>query len=247
MALDRVGLRFLEQTMSTSFAPSPSVSPVLYYSPGACSLAVRIALEEIGQPYESVLCSASNSEGTGAPAYLALNPKGRVPALTGVSGRAAGAEGLLTEAPAILFHLARAHPEAGLLPGGLDAQSRCLEWFNWLSGELHGFAYGQLWRPARFTDVPEQEDAVRAHGRRAIEAFHPRLEAILADGREWAVPEGYSVVDPFLLVFWLWGRMSGFDVTQSTPAWAALMSKVMARPATRRAMEIEGLMPKKAG
>ena len=70
----------------------------LYYSPGACSLAVRIVLEEIGQPYETEIRSAKNGEGTSTADYLALNPSGRVPALTGVSGGSGGAPDLLTVA-----------------------------------------------------------------------------------------------------------------------------------------------------
>ena len=66
----------------------------LYYSPGACSLAVRIVLEEIGQPYETEIRSAKNGEGTSTADYLALNPRGRVPALTGVSGGSGGAVGI---------------------------------------------------------------------------------------------------------------------------------------------------------
>lgn len=60
----------------------------LYYSLGACSLAVRIVLEEIGLSYKAELRSANNGDGTATPEYLALNPKGRVPALVGVPGNA---------------------------------------------------------------------------------------------------------------------------------------------------------------
>ncbi|MFC7555542.1 hypothetical protein ACFQU7_29895 [Pseudoroseomonas wenyumeiae] len=78
----------------------------LYYSPGTFSLASHIVLEEVGCPYELELCSTRNGEGIGAPAYLALNPKGRVPPF-GVLGRSGGAEGLLTGATAILIYLVR--------------------------------------------------------------------------------------------------------------------------------------------
>ena len=98
----------------------------LYYSPGACSLAVRIVLEEIGQPYETEIRSAKNGEGTSTADYLALNPRGRVPALTGVSGGSGGAPDLLTESVAILLFLAGSDPEAKLVPADAAAEARCL-------------------------------------------------------------------------------------------------------------------------
>lgn len=225
----------------TTPSDAAATPPLLYYSPGACSLAVHIVLEEIGLPYRLDLRSARNGIGTNEPGYLAFNPKGRVPALTGVAGRGSGETGLLTEAPAILFHLARSHPQARLLPDDIAAQSRCLEWLNWLSTELHALGYGQLWRPQRFADAPEQADTIRAHGRQVIEAFHPRIEAIVADGRQWAIAEGYSIVDPYLMVFWLWAKMIGMALEQTMPAWAGIMARVRSRPAVQRVLIQEGV------
>ncbi len=213
----------------------------LFYSPGACSLAVHIVLEEIGAPYEAEVRSARNSEGTATPDYLALNPKGRVPALTGVGGDAGGAKGLLTEVGAILTFLARSHPEAELLPPTPEGAARCAEWMSWLSVDLHGVGFGQLWRPHRFVDDPALHEAVSAKGRSNIEAAYDHIERILSDGRDWAVPSAYSVVDPYLLVFWLWGARAGFDMQARWPHWARLMEKVKARPAVTRALQIEGL------
>src|SRR5262249_47665487 len=91
----------------------------LYYSPGACSMAAHIVLEEIGEPYDLVLVSSRGQmggEGTTSASWLAQNPKGRVPALSGVQGRIGGSGDLLTELHAILFYLARTHPQAHLLP-----------------------------------------------------------------------------------------------------------------------------------
>ena len=80
----------------------------LYYSPGACSMAAHIVLEEIGEPYDLELVSSRGrvgGEGTTSPAWMAQNPKGRVPALSGVPGRIGGSDNLLTELHAILFYL----------------------------------------------------------------------------------------------------------------------------------------------
>src|SRR5918998_658321 len=95
----------------------------LYYSPGACSLAPHVLLEEIGEPYDLELVSVAHGE-TQTPEYRAINPKGRVPTLRMVAGRGGGAEGVLTEAPAILAYLARTHPEGGLWPSDAAGEAR---------------------------------------------------------------------------------------------------------------------------
>lgn len=214
----------------------------LYYSPGACSLAVHIVLEEIGEPYETEIRSAKNSEGTATADYLALNPKGRVPSLTGVAGGAGGAPNLLTEAVAILLFLVRSHPQAKLLPASPAGEARCLEWLSWISIDLHGIGYGQLWRPHRFVADTALYEAVKGRGLDNIRASYDHIEHILSDGRDWAVPGSYTIVDAYLTVFWLWGRRIGLDMETGWPHWARLMAKVLARPAVHRALQQEGLV-----
>ncbi|MGN6580260.1 MAG: glutathione S-transferase family protein [Bordetella sp.] len=214
---------------------SPSRDPyVLYYSPGACSLAVHIVLEELDAPYRLECVSVADGETAREP-YLNINPKGRVPAL------AIKEEGrVLTELPAILDYLAHSDPAGRLLPGGgALPQARREEWLAWLSGWVHAVGFGLLWRPGRFDTDPAHYDALHAMGRRTIEKAFQDIERQLADGRQWAVAEGYSVVDPFLLVLFRWGNRIGLAMHQAFPAWAALCAKLLQRPAVVRALEQE--------
>jgi len=207
-----------------------------YHSPRACSFAVHVVLEETGASYVVELRSAEEGATTSA-AYLALNPKGRVPALSGVPGNAGGAPGLLTEVGAILVYLARTHPHAGLLPRDPAAEARCLEWLSWLSIDLHGIGFGQLWRPQRFVADGALHAAVTAKGMANVLAGFDHIERILADGRAWAVADQYTLVDPYLTVFWRWGRRIGLaDMETRWPLFCALADKVLARPAARRAL-----------
>ena len=80
----------------------------LYYAPGTCALATHITLEEAGAPYEAVLVDF-RSQAQRSPEYLAVNPKGRVPAL-------ATENGTLTETPALLCFVAQRFPNADLAP-----------------------------------------------------------------------------------------------------------------------------------
>ncbi|CAN7427920.1 glutathione S-transferase N-terminal domain-containing protein [Trinickia sp. LjRoot230] len=207
----------------------------LYYSPGACSLAVHIVLEEIGVPFERHEVSVARGENLAA-AFVAINPKARVPAL-GVPGETH----VLTELPAIVTFLARQHPEARLLPASNALEeARCHEWLAWLAGSVHGTGYGALWRPARFAADTALHEAISAHGRHTIIESYVSIEAKLADApREWALASGYSIVDPFLLVLYRWGNRIGLPMQLDYPAWTALTERMLKRPAVQRAMASE--------
>jgi len=212
----------------------------LYYSPNSCSLAPHIVLEEIGKPFESELILSTDSAMTGTPEWHAVNPKGRVPVLTNVPGSVGGAANILTEVPAILNFLADSNPEAGLVPRGVAGRARANEWMNWLSSNVHAMSFAQIWRPQRFVDDERLYDPLRATGRRNLADQFCYIESLLADGRDWAVPGGYSVVDPYLLVFWRWGSRIDMDMSVY-PAWNDLASRVKARPAVQAVMQRTGI------
>jgi glutathione S-transferase len=206
----------------------------LYYSPQSCSLAPHIVLEEIGAPYATELITATDGLMTGTAAWRAVNPKARVPALTGVAGSAGGADGVLTEAHAILVYLARTNPAAGLIPSDPAAEARAVEWMNWLASNVHSMSFGQLWRPQRFIADPALFPAVRARGMENLREQYAYIEHLLSDGRDWAVPGGYSVADPYLLVFYRWGARVDLDMSTAYPAWTAQTRRMLARPAVER-------------
>jgi glutathione S-transferase len=212
----------------------------LYFSPNSCSLAPHIVLEEIGKPYEAELIQTGPGGKTRSPEWHAINPKGRVPALTNVPGSNGGAANVLTEVPAILNYLADAHPESGLAPADLAGRARANEWMNWLSSNVHAMSFGQIWRPHRFVDDESHYAALEQAGRSRLAQQYDYIESLLADGRDWAVPGGYSIVDPYLLVFWRWGSRVGLDMSVY-PSWRNLMSRVAVRPAVRSVMERTGI------
>jgi glutathione S-transferase len=164
-----------------------------------------------------------------------------VPALLGVPGRIGGAENLLTEVHAILVYLARSFPAAGLLPTDPAAEARCIEWMNWLASNVHAMSYGQIWRTQRFVADEALFAAVQAKGAENLREQYAYIESLLSDGREWAMPEGYSVVDPYLLVFYQWGQRIKLDMRSLYPAWTRLTERVLARPAVQRVLEREGI------
>ena len=204
----------------------------LYYSPGACSMAVHIALAEIGAPFELTRVFVPAGETT-LPAFLAVNPKGRVPALVFEGG-------LLTEVPAILSYLALSHADAGLMPADPLAHARVLEWLAWLASEVHP-AFGQIWRPGRSVTDATLHANVQARGRENVIDRFADIEAKLQKSNSFTVVDEYTVADPYLFVFYQWGRMEGFDMA-GFPAFSAHAARVAARPATQRALVREGLV-----
>jgi glutathione S-transferase len=102
----------------------------LYFAPGSSSMAVHIALHEIGVAFEGKPMSFKKND-MRSPEYLALNPEGKVPTLV-IDGQP------LTEVAAILFYLARYFPEAGLLPrDDIEADARALSWMSFAASTLH--------------------------------------------------------------------------------------------------------------
>ena len=100
-----------------------------YFAPGSSSMAVHIALHEIGVAFEACPLSFKNDLRT--PNFLALNPEGKVPVLM-IDGRP------LTEVAAILFYLAKRFPDAALLPrDDPEAEAQALSWMSFIASTLH--------------------------------------------------------------------------------------------------------------
>jgi glutathione S-transferase len=180
----------------------------LYFAPGSSSMAPHIALHEIGVPFERRPVVLKTD--TRAPAYLAINPEGKVPTLL-IDGRR------LTEVAAILFYLARRYPEAGLLPADdIEAQAQALSWMSFVAATLH---------PAR------------AQGLEHARSVYGVADQRLAD-RTWALGR-YSIADIHLFrLFWRF-RNSLNPAQGEFPNLSAHYDRMMERPAVQRTCEIE--------
>ena len=202
----------------------------LYYSPGSCSLAPHIVLHEIGQPFELRKFATADRANYSAE-YLAVNPKGRIPALQ-IDGF------VLTENPAILAYLGRRFRSAGLYPAdGSEAEARCLELLAWSSNTAH-VAYAQLFRPERFVPNEQNYAAVKESGRNNYERCLADIDKKL-QREEYAIGAQYTVVDPFWLVFFRWGMRSNFDMRNRFPAYTAYAERLCKRSSVQRALTTE--------
>jgi glutathione S-transferase len=204
----------------------------LYYAPGSCSLAPHIVLEEVGGRFElsRIDCAADQQN---SAEFLRVNAKARVPALT-------DGDWVLTEAPAILRYIAARHPAAGLWPWDPREEARCSEWLNWLSSAIH-VAFIHVRRPARYAVDPRAAEDVAATAMKTCRELWAAVDLKIGEG-PWAIGDRYSVADPYLMVYWNWGRGPlGFDMASDFPRWTAHARRLAARPAVQRAFASEGL------
>lgn len=206
---------------------------ILYYSPGAASMSSHIALEEVGAEYEPRVVKLSENEQR-KPDYLAINSRGRVPALVLDDGK------VLTETTAILYYLAKKFPKAKLLPEDPLDQARCLEWLAWLASFMH-IGFQQVRRPMRFVGQnPDQLQAVKNAGMQHLRAGYMDIERRLGQS-EYAVGNALSIADLHLFVFFNWGRGAGFIAPAASPNLMRWADKIGARPSVKKVAEMESV------
>ena len=205
----------------------------LHHYPSNASMVPHLVLEEIGAPYELVHVD----RGAGAhksPAYLALNPNGLIPVL--VDG-----DLVLYETAAICLHLADTHPQAALAPAvGTPARAHLYKWLMWLTNTLQATLIVYFY-PERWADSPEAVVQVKANAETKIDALLDQLDAELARvGGPWFQGETFGLLDAYVLTLCRWTR--GFKrPARDLPQLGPYLQRVLARPASQRVFEREGL------
>ena len=200
----------------------------LYFSPGACSLASHIGLEETGAPYEiKPILLAKGQQRT--EEYLKINPRGKVPALS-VDGK------ILVENTAILTYLSRRFPEKKLLPADPSEEARCIGTMFWFSSIVHP-SYQRAYRPERFAEGEAAQAAVKETGRKSFWANCQEIDSMF-QGNDWIMGREYTLVDPYALVFYGWGARGGFPMNELR-AYTAWQERMMERPTVKKSVESE--------
>ena len=201
----------------------------LYYSPGSCARASHIALEEAGADYEAIRIRLKENEQR-KPEYLAINPKGRVPAL--VTDR-----GILTETPAILAYVAQTYPDANLAPLSDPFAFAKIQAFNgYLSSTVH-VAHAHKGRGHRWADDPAAIEAMKKKVPESVGDCFTLIERDMLAG-PWVMGEQYSIADPYLFTLSQW--MEGDSVDPSKyPKVLAHRTRMAERDAVKRVLAME--------
>jgi glutathione S-transferase len=200
----------------------------LFYAPGTCATASHIALQEAGADYEAVRLSFKDEEQRKAP-YLAINPKGRVPALVTDAG-------IITETPAILGWIAQTWPQAHLAPADPFGFAQVQAINSYLCSTVHvNHAHGR--RASRWSDDAAAMVTMQAKVPETMFASMELLERTLFKG-PWVMGSAYSVCDPYL--FTLAGWLEGDGVPLSgLPLIAEHRERMLARPAVKAVLAVQ--------
>lgn len=211
----------------------------LHYAPDNASLIVRIALEELGLPFETRLVDRQ-TEAQKSPAYLALNPHGLIPVLE-------TADGPIFETAAILLWLGETEGRLGP-PPGTPGRGAFLAWLFALSNGLHTDLRRMFYTARYAGEAPEAIAADQARTVARLTEALDRLETLAGAGQPWFCGPDPSLLDIYLAVMLRWCALypegaTGWFRLARWPRLAALAARIEARPATRRACAAEALGP----
>lgn len=189
-------------------------------------MAPHVLLEELGVPYELSRVQLGKPR---EPAYLKLNPWGRVPTLV-AEGQA------IYEAAAICMHLADRHAEKRLAPEpGTAERALFYQWLLFLADTLQP-TFRRVYRPSSFSDNPVQQEAIKAGGLQDVAEIWARLDKLLA-GRTFLVGERFSAADIYFHMLYTWDvDMAALGSRHRT--LAAIFERIHARPAVARIAEL---------
>ena len=183
-----------------------------------------------GAPYEAVLVDF-RSQSQRSPEYLAVNPKGRVPALVTESGT-------LTETPALLCFVAQRFPNAELAPlADPFALAQVQEFNSYLCSTVH-VAHAHRMRGTRWADDAAAVEAMKRKVLANVTECFELIEHKLVKG-PWVMGDQYTICDPYLFTIASWIEGDGVD-TSKLPRVMEHRARMLARPAVQKAVAAEG-------
>jgi glutathione S-transferase len=197
----------------------------LYTAPGTCALASHIALEEAGAAYTAERLDFKNSQQTTAQ-YLAINPKGRVPALV-------TEQGTLTETPAILAFIASSFPKAKLAPEDSFAYAQAQSFNSYLCSTVH-INHAHKMRGYRWAAEETSFADMKRKVPETMAASFALIERDMLKG-PWVMGEQFTVCDPYLYTISGWLEGDGVDIA-TLPKVAAHRRRMEERPAVQKVL-----------
>jgi glutathione S-transferase len=201
----------------------------LYYAPGTCAMASHIALQESGAAYTTERLDFKTNQ-QNSKEYLAINPKGRVPAL--VTDR-----GILTETPAMLAFIAQSFPAAKLAP--LDdafAFAQAQAFNSYLCSTVH-VAHAHKGRGPRWATEESSFADMKRKVPQTMAACFSLIERDMLRG-PWVMGEHYTVCDPYLYTIAGWLEGDSVDIA-TFPKVADHRKRMSERPAVQQVLAAE--------
>jgi glutathione S-transferase len=199
----------------------------LYYTPGACSLAVHVLLNELNQTFELKNVASTDGGKTKHPDLLKVNPRGAVPVLSD--------DGLIIrEGAAIMIYLLDKH-QSPLLPGNGEARAKALEWLAYANATVHP-AYGKVFY-ARKNLPKEVAEPFAQASFKTIQGYWDEMETLLGNQKYLAGNE-VTAADILIAVIANWSTWLGTSFTFG-PNVKRLLRDVSSRPSYQKALADE--------
>lgn len=206
-----------------------------YMTPGSCSTAIHIILEELDEVFEAHIVNLPAGDQF-KPDYLAINPKANIPALVKPDGS------VVTEVPAIAFWLGKARGRGKLWPANIEDETRAVELMSFVAGSIHGHGFARFFAPGNFCADSSLHDSVKAQGltlaKKCFTIVDKQLEA-----RSW-VAEKFSVADAVLFYVCFWADKVAMDLPPNVLRHYRAM---LARPKVQQVLREEGYRPETLG
>ncbi len=208
----------------------------LHYAPDNASLVIRLVLDEMNQPYETVLVDRRQNAQDSA-AYRALNPNGLIPVIE-------TPQGPIFETAAILLWLADSHGQLAPASSSPD-RAAFLKWLFFASNTLHA-DLRILFYAEKYID-PKQAETLRVGIRPRLRTHLQNLDAVAAQAPEWLSADQPSVLTYYIGCMMRWMALYPSNADRSwyqladTPYLQRILTKLEMRPATRTAIAAEGL------
>ena len=200
-----------------------------YWGPHTCAIGIQILLEEVDADYETCQIDVAGGA-THKPEFLAVNSKGKVPALVRDDGS------VLTEFGAIATWLARKFPKANLIPEDPEGEARTTEVLEYVEGTIHGQGFGRLFKPQAFDPTGKGNVQVENQGREMIGQAFAILDRQLAD-RTHAAGETFTIADAALFYVERWAPSKNIALPSRVDAH---FRRMLARPSVQRVRKLWG-------
>lgn len=204
----------------------------LFTSPGACSTACHLALEEAGVPFELKIVDFDGNNDA-VQEMLKTNEKGYVPYLEIAPGQ------FLAEGVAIQQYIASLAPEKNLFPtSGMD-KFKAIEWMNYISTEMHKTMGAFFATNTIFSEEKGKADFTKFYK----EALDKRCEFVnkSLEGKNFILGDHYSIADGYLFIVLSWAQYVNYDLSPYKNI-TSYQNRIFERPATQRAFKSEDLL-----
>lgn len=199
-----------------------------YMTPGSCSTAIHILLEEVEAIFEVHLVDLIKGDNK-TQDYLQLNPKGTIPVLVTDQGL------VLTDFISIAWWIAKEHPRKSLLPENLSAECKALELMNYAVNTIHGQGFTRIFTTDRYSTLNLDHETIKQQGEKIITNAFNLVDPILADND--LLFDDFSIADAALFYVLFWADRINLALPENCSRY---YQKLLTRPTVRQVLSEEG-------